>query len=111
MLEDPNVLVRRAAWHTLEDGGSPDDPKLDPIFARVWENETDKGIRAFVRQLGASRRAKEEVMFAVQTVPEFAETGKCDFCETSNTRVKKDFDTEIPDGGVMRIALVCKDCA
>ena len=29
MLEDPDVRVRRAAWHTLEDGGTPDDPALD----------------------------------------------------------------------------------
>src|SRR5687768_1773297 len=31
MLEDDDVLVRRAAWHTLEDGGRPDDPALDEI--------------------------------------------------------------------------------
>ena len=28
MLEDPDVPVRRAAWHTLEDGGKPVDPVL-----------------------------------------------------------------------------------
>ena len=111
MLEDPDADVRAAAWHTLEDGGTPDDPALDPIFERAYKNETDKRIRAFVEQLGVRRRQKEEVLFAVKAIPDFIDTGKCDFCGESNVKVKKDFDTEIPDNGRQRIALVCQDCA
>ena len=32
LMQDPDVRVRRAAWHTLEDGGCPNDPALLPIF-------------------------------------------------------------------------------
>ena len=35
MLEDDDPKVRRAAWHTLEDGGKPDDPALDEIIERT----------------------------------------------------------------------------
>ena len=29
LMLDPDVRVRRAAWHTLEDGGCPNDPALN----------------------------------------------------------------------------------
>ena len=29
--EDPDLQVRKAAFHTLRDGGDPSDPALDPI--------------------------------------------------------------------------------
>ena len=41
MMEDPDDDVRVAAYHTLEDGGKPDDPELKEIFDRAWENETE----------------------------------------------------------------------
>src|SRR5215212_1016424 len=44
MLEDPDVQVRRAAWHTLEDGGRPDDPRLDAILERTLRDETDAAV-------------------------------------------------------------------
>src|SRR5216683_7458679 len=47
LLEDPDVRVRRAAWHTLEDGGRPDDPALDEILERVLRNDTDRQVLGF----------------------------------------------------------------
>ncbi|MCB0080736.1 MAG: HEAT repeat domain-containing protein, partial [Caldilineaceae bacterium] len=48
MMEDPDVHVRRAAWHTLEDGGSPDDPAFLPILRRALLEENDPQVRRFV---------------------------------------------------------------
>src|SRR5213080_69015 len=49
LLEDPDVQVRRAAWHTLEDGGRPDDPRLDAIIERVVKSETDSTVLNFIQ--------------------------------------------------------------
>ena len=49
MLEDQDARVRRAAWHTLEDGGKPDDPALDEIIERTLERDTDKQVLNFAR--------------------------------------------------------------
>jgi hypothetical protein len=45
MLEDPDLKVRRAAWHTLDDGGRPEDPTLEKIFDRAVKKETDRRRR------------------------------------------------------------------
>src|SRR5207249_9587787 len=47
LLEDPDVEVRRAAWHTLEDGGRPDDPALDAILERTLAKESDRTVLSF----------------------------------------------------------------
>jgi len=62
MMEDEDVRVRRAAWHTLEDGGCPVDPKLDPIFERALENETDKQVLRFVEMFARPRLQEQERM-------------------------------------------------
>jgi hypothetical protein len=59
MLEDSDVRVRRAAWHTLEDGGTPEDPALDAIIARVRQSETDKQVLNLLRQVAGSRDERE----------------------------------------------------
>ena len=107
MLEDENVLVRRNAWHTLEDGGRPDDPKLDAIFARAEEHETDRQVRNFLKQLGGSRKEREELKERLSQRDEFGARGKCDFCGENGVAVKTDYETEI-DG---RLGLICKECA
>ena len=50
LMQDPDVRVRRAAWHTLEDGGCPNDPALLPIFERAVANETDSQVRGWVER-------------------------------------------------------------
>ena len=51
MLEDEDVRVRRAAWHTFEDGGVPNDPALEAIFARTHKQETDPVVRRFIAEV------------------------------------------------------------
>src|SRR5438552_9707782 len=59
LLEDPDVRVRRAAWHTLEDGGRPDDSALDVILDRTLENETDAQVLRFAHHFTGPRREQE----------------------------------------------------
>jgi HEAT repeat protein len=44
LLEDSDVKVRKAAFHTLQDGGDLSDPALDPILERASRNETDRKL-------------------------------------------------------------------
>ena len=110
MLEDDDLAVRKAAWHTLEDGGKPDDPALEEIIQRALTNEPNAHIRNFARSLADNRQKKEQIRreFAV-TVGEFDLKGKCDFCGAS-TKVKRDYDTLIPERSTQRAALVCQNC-
>lgn len=112
MLEDPDVRVRRAAWHTLEDGGTPDDPALDPIFARAQKNETDRQVRNLMRQVIGPRQQREMTVLKALGAPKPIQRGKCDFCAQTNVVVEQDLQTLIPAGGLMmRAALICGRCA
>jgi hypothetical protein len=112
MLEDPDVRVRRAAWHTLEDGGSPDDPALDAIFARAQKNETDKTVKQLMRQILGPRRDRDMHVLKALGTPAPKTRGKCDFCGESNVFVERDLQTMIPAGGLLtRAALICRACA
>src|SRR5690348_43970 len=62
LLEDEDVRVRRAAWHTLEDGGRPDDPALDEILERVLRSDTDRQVLGFARKLAGPRHDRELVV-------------------------------------------------
>src|SRR5438445_5690185 len=62
LLEDADVRVRRAAWHTLEDGGRPDDPALDAILERALRTETDRTVLGFARHVAGPRRDRELVV-------------------------------------------------
>jgi hypothetical protein len=110
MMEDPAVEVRRASYHTLEDGGKLDDPQLREIFARAWETETDKQVIRFLKEFDAGKDQRERVEMNATMVSKYAANGKCDFCGESNVSVRTDFDTEIPDGGSRRLALLCEAC-
>ncbi|MBS10927.1 MAG: hypothetical protein CME19_04905 [Gemmatimonadetes bacterium] len=110
MMEDTDVEVRRAAYHTLEDGGRLDDPRLEDIFKRVWETETDRQVLGFLKMFDAGRQARERVEMDAALVSAYAQLGKCDFCESTNTPVRTDYDTEIPDPRGQRPALACESC-
>ena len=110
MLEDQDARVRRAAWHTLEDGGKPDDPALDEIIERTLERETDKQVLNFARLFSQGREKRKQVEFEIAAVPEYAERGKCDFCGEQSVPVKRDFATELDVGGARRFAHVCAPC-
>jgi len=109
MLEDADVRVRRAAWHTLEDGGRPDDPVLDAIITRTLERETDRTVRRFAERFAAAHRERETHVerAAVQYRPE---RGKCDFCGREGVPVERDASVEIPAGDHYRPAWACAEC-
>jgi hypothetical protein len=112
MMEDPDVRVRRAAWHTLEDGGCPSDPALAPIFARAARNETDTQVLRFVEMFALPylRQKETEALLRAAHSP-FQERDRCDFCGRSQIPVRQDFETEIQGvQGPSRFARICKDC-
>lgn len=111
MLEDPDRGVRKAAWHTLEDGGRPDDPALGAIFERAAEKEPDKGIRRQAAAYLKARGGPAEPARRADTQTDRRKRGKCDFCGSTDGFVKTDFEIEIPDSGQMRFGLVCECCA
>lgn len=111
MMEDPDVRVRRAAWHTLEDGGRPNDPAFAPILARALVNETDSQVRRFVEMFAREYAVQEAVTVARAMAPRFPQRGRCDFCGAENVPVRRDFETEIDAlGRQRRHAQVCAEC-
>ncbi len=115
MMEDEDVRVRSAAWHTLEDGGVPDAPELNGIFARAVErldDEPSKMTRRFIKMFAVPHvQEKAEIEFQRAQQSEFAQRGKCDFCGKSEVAVKTDYETEIGAGSARRLALICEGCA
>lgn len=117
MMEDPDTRVRRAAWHTLEDGGVPEDPVLDAIFYRAIANieeEPDKSTRWFIKKFALPRvQEREQIDFERErlSVSKYTKSGKCDFCGLSAANVRTDFETELTLGdGERRLALICESC-
>ena len=110
MLEDADKGVRKAAWHTLEDGGVPDDPALEAIILRADREETDRKVRGFVGAFAEPLKRKLKLAADLATRSAYTQRGKCDFCGRTNRAVKQDFFTRIPDRSSDRMALVCEDC-
>ncbi len=111
MMEDPDVRVRRAAWHTLEDGGRPDDPAFEPILTRALKHETDPQVRRFVELFAGVRAEQEQVAMAKAMASRFPQRGRCDFCGVENVPVRRDFETEIEVvGQLRRHAQICVRC-
>src|SRR5207247_9848691 len=111
LLEDPDVQVRRAAWHTLEDGGRPDDPALDAILDRTLKNETDPQVLRFARHIAGPRRDRELVTVRVMGRPEPKQRGRCDLCGARSVVVERDLETMIPTEALPRAAWICQRCA
>ena len=110
MLEDEDIKVRRAAWHTLEDGGKPDDPALDTIIERTLEQDADSQVLGYARKYAHGRKIRKDVEFEVAAISEYADRGKCDFCGDANVPIKTDFETELDMSGSRRFAMVCEPC-
>lgn len=113
LMEDADVRVRRAAWHTLEDGGCPVDPQLDIIFEKAVRHEKDKQVRRFVEMFALPRvQEKEQKARLIEERSPFATRGKCDSCGEANQRVKPEYATEINVGrSSQRFARICENCA
>jgi len=111
-MQDADVRVRRAAWHTLEDGGCPNDPALMPIFERAVVNEKDSQVRRFVERFAEpalSERDRQEALREAYTP--FQAYGRCDFCGEKGRPVRTDYETELNgSGGSMRLAQICQEC-
>jgi hypothetical protein len=110
MMEDPEVAVRRASYNTFEDGGKLDYPELRGIFTRAWATETDRQVLGFLKEFDAGKDKRERVEMNASMVSKYAVKSKCDFCGETNVSVRTDFNTEIPDGGSRRLALLCETC-
>ncbi len=107
MMEDSDVRVRRAAWHTLEDGGCPTDPALEPLFDRAVANESDVQVRRFVEMFAVPsqlERARREMVRATHFP--YQQRGKCDFCAAGDVPVRVEYQTELAG----RFALICRVC-
>lgn len=111
LLEDPDVRVRRAAWHTLEDGGRPDDPALDAILERALQQETDPQVLRFAHHVAGPRQEKERMAALVMGRPAPRQKGRCDFCGESGVEVERDLQTMIPTDDLPRAAWICARCS
>jgi hypothetical protein len=111
LLEDEDVRVRRAAWHTLDDGGRPEDAALDAILDRTLKTETDPQVRRFAEHVAGPRRHQERVLANLAARPTVRQRGRCDFCGEPNRFVERDLETMIPTTGLPRPALICDPCA
>ena len=108
MMEDPVLRVRRAAWHTLEDGGAPNDPAMEPILERILRSETDPAVRSFARRAALARR---QTVAAAPVKWKGMRRGQCDFCGASDRAVDYDLQTTIPSTSGPRSALICQACS
>ncbi len=111
MMEDPDVRVRRRAWHTLEDGGCPTDPAFEPILKRALKTESDRTVLGFVKAIATPFEKKEQTTRKAMERPEKRQRGKCDFCGETNVLIRRDLETMIPTDGMPRAATICDACA
>ena len=110
-LQDPDINVRKAAWHTLDDGGRPNDPQLQPILEKIAKKETDPKLRQrAVNLIQAARQMADKHQELVAQRTDYFR-GKCDWCSEANVQVTYDYETEFTGtGGQKRFALICSDC-
>ena len=109
-LVDPHLRVRKAAWHTLEDGGNPNDPRLQPLLEKIVKEETDPKLRQQALDLIAATRkvAEQQQVLLAQKAHTFS--GRCDWCGAANVPVSHDYETEFETNGTKRFVLVCEAC-
>ena len=114
LMEDEDLRVRKAAYHTLEDGGDLSEPGLVPIFERARVNETDSKLRK--RAAGYLEARERDVLKRKDFADAIRARGgdypleeRCDFCgEFAATR--NDFETRIPSSDGTRSAHICASC-
>ena len=109
-LVDPDLRVRKAAWHTLDDGGNPNDPRLQPLLEKITKEETDRKLRQRALDLIAATRKVEEQKQALLAQKAHTFRGRCDWCGESNVPVSYDHETEFEIYGSKSFALVCEAC-
>ena len=107
---DLDLRVRRAAWHTLDDGGNPNDPRLQPLLQKIAKTETDTTLRQRARNLIKETETIEAHKHELLAQQKHTLSGRCDWCGTSNVSVTYDYETEFETDGTKRFALVCGVC-
>ena len=109
-LQDSDLKVRQAAWHTLEDGGRPNDPKLYPILVEIAETEVNPKLRQNANDIVKKAQTIEEKKHDLSVQRHHYFTGKCDWCGDSAAKVYQLYDSELKIEGMVRLAQVCDDC-
>lgn len=111
LLEDEDARVRRASWHTLEDGGNPSDPAFLPILERVLRDESDPQVRRFAEHVAKAMKVQEQAKASTITQRASPRRGRCDFCGEADVPVEMDVETLIPVGESERAAWACVRCS
>ena len=111
-LQDSDLKVRQAAWHTLEEnhGGGRDDPKLYPIMVEIAETEVDPKLRQSANSIIKKVQTVEEKKQDLLDQRHHYFTGKCDWCGDSTAKVCQLYDSKLEIEGTVRLAQVCDDC-
>ena len=109
-LQDRNLNVRQAAWHTLEDGGRPNDPELDSAMVEIANTETDPKLKQKATKLVEAAKMVEYKKQDLSVQRHHYFTGKCDWCGNSIAKVCQLYDSELEIGGTARLAQIYADC-
>ena len=109
-LVDSDLRVRKAAWHTLDDGGNPNDPRLKPLLEKIAKTETDSVLRQRALDLIAATRKVEEQKAALLAQKAHTFSGRCDWCGKASVPVSYDYETEFQTQDSKRFALICEAC-
>jgi hypothetical protein len=109
LMVDPEVKVRRQAWHTLEDGGPT--PEAQEVAERIRATETDHVIRTIIDRFFGRTQAAQRFEDKAMAMGAPQRRGKCDFCGAAGVMVIDRYDIDISVGKTSRPAMVCSACA
>jgi hypothetical protein len=108
LMQDPDLKVRQAAWHTIEDGGPTAEAK--EIADKIRATETDPFICNLIDEHLGSPLARQRVEDRVAVARAPQRRGKCDFCGKTGIMISERFDIDIPAGDGSRAAMICNAC-
>ena len=109
LMEDTDPKVRFAAWHTLEDGGNPGDPRLPAIARRVLVYEANVFIRRMAGEVVRGEETRTQIAQQA-SLSRATVRGRCDFCGADGVPVDNDLGTMIPTYDLPRPARACARC-
>jgi hypothetical protein len=115
-LQDIDLKVRQAAWHTLEEnhGGRPNGPKLYPLMVAISKTEENPKLRqkakSIVRKAQSQKQNIEDKKHDLLGKRSNYFQGKCDWCGDSSAEVDYLYDSEIQIGATVRLAQACDTC-
>ena len=96
--------VRQAAWHTLEDGGRPNDSKLYLIMVELANTETNPKLKQRATELVQAVQIMEDKKQDLSGRRHHYFMGKCDWCGDSIAKVCQLYDSELEIEGTVRLA-------